>query len=190
MEEIRTSSVLESVLLQVLSKFPEGIDIKKAYADIERNYSFPQDWMKEIPASTGYDELESRGLNWRDIPQEDLVQIVPTEPMWKNKVRWARNGLRESGYLDTSVPRGVWKLTDKGKSAANQTLEGLTDKEKEIATPKNESFNEKLPDEEHGPSSREQLQKKLELLTSSMPIEDLELVVDIARSVRLRSRET
>lgn len=192
MSEIRTRDVLKSVLLQTLRQFKEGVQIRKAYEEIEQNFKFPQAWLREIPASTGYDILEERGLNWRDIPQEELIQMVPTEPQWQNEIRWARNDLRKVGYLDTSAPRGIWKLTAKGFQAAGSSLQNLTPAEKEIATPKPPSKAKNQPPRkelvlEPGLSSRELLERKLELLTSSMPINDLELLVDIARLIRLRS---
>jgi restriction endonuclease Mrr len=190
MPEIRTREVLQSVLIQVLNRFPDGISLHSAYEEIERHFSFPQEWLREIPASTGYDELEKRGLNWHNIPQEQLIQLVPTEPQWQNEIRWARNELRKVGYLDMTVPRGIWKLTDAGKQAAEPIMKALTPAEKIIATskPKKQENVLKLPKIiESGLSSRDMLERKLQLLTSSMPIGDLELLVDIARSIRLRS---
>jgi restriction endonuclease Mrr len=192
MPEIRTRDVLQSVLLQTLRGFEEGVPIRSAYDEIERNFTFPQEWLREIPASTGYDELEQRGVNWRDVPQEQLVQMVPTEPQWQNEIRWARNALRNAGFLDMTAPRGVWKLTEQGHRAAGAPLQNLTPAEKQIATPRPQPKVAEPPSQrkltlEPGLSSREVLERKLGLLTSSMPIDDLELLVDIARSIRLRS---
>jgi hypothetical protein len=191
--QIRTRDVLLSVLLQTLGRFPDGAPIDKVYEEIEDSFTFPQEWLREIPASTGYDELERRGLNWRDVPQDQLVQMVPTEPQWQNEIRWARNSLRVAGYLDTSAPRGVWKLTESGRGAAGTSLQDLNPQERRIATPKPKApaaEPKPPPSLEPGLSSREALQRKLSLLTSSMPLGDLELLVDIARSIRLRSVET
>lgn len=193
MPEIRTRDVLQSVLLQTLKGFREGAQIRAVYEQIESNFTFPQEWLREIPAgATGYEELENRGINWRDVPQEQLVQIVHTEPQWQNEIRWARNDLRKLGYLDTTAVRGVWKLTNLGFQAAGMSLQNLTAAEKQIATPRPQRRARKSPTEknlrlEPGLSSREAMERKLGLLTSSMPLDDLELLIEIARAIRLRS---
>ena len=193
MSEIRTREVLQAVLLQTLTKLKDGMPIHSAYEEIERNFTLPQDWYREIPASTGYDELVRKGLDWRNIPQDKLVQMVPTELQWQNEVRWARNNLRKAGFLDTKAPRGVWRLTPKGQTAAGSSLQSLSQAEKQIATPKQQTVapSKTVPGEVPvSVSHRESLQSKLALLTSSMSITDLQLLVDIARSIRLRAVET
>lgn len=191
MNEIRNRAVLQAILLQILQQHPDGIDLHDVYIEIERNFTFPDEWYRQIPAGTGYDDLRDRGiLDWRSIPQNRLIELVETEPQWQNELRWARNDLRKLGLLDTSAPRGIWRLTENGLIAARQTLGELTPREKEIATPKRKP--EKLPEQISGIISkglREGLQKKLLVLTSSMPISDLELLVEIARTIRQRSLE-
>ncbi len=34
---------------------------------------------------------------------------------WENTARWAKFGLRKKGYLDKSSPRGIWRITEKGR---------------------------------------------------------------------------
>jgi 5-methylcytosine-specific restriction protein A len=36
------------------------------------------------------------------------------EPEWNNRVQWARNALRKSGFLDLEAPHGVWRLSPAG----------------------------------------------------------------------------
>lgn len=36
-------------------------------------------------------------------------------PRWQNTAQWARNALRENGYIRGDTPRGVWEITDKGR---------------------------------------------------------------------------
>ena len=188
MSQIRKRDVLQSVLLQVLSKFPQGLHIHEAYDEIEKNFTFPEGWYREIPGAAGYHELEARGIHdWRKVPQEQLIQMVSTEPQWQNEIRWARNDLRKAGHLDTNVPRGIWKLKTSSRNAIDATLQKLTSEEKKIATPKERKRTSLTA--ESAISSRTALEKKLSLLISSMPIEDLELLVDIARAIRLRSIE-
>jgi hypothetical protein len=92
--------------------------------------------------------------------------------------------------IDTSAPRGIWRLTENGLIAARKGLGELTPREKEIATPRPKP--EKLPErsvEIVSKGIREGLQNKLLVLTSSLPINDLELLVEIARTIRQRSIE-
>ncbi len=189
MTDIRDRAVLHAVLLQTLQQHPKGIDLHDAYAEIERNFTFPDDWYRQIPAGTGHDELHDRGISdWRSIPQSRLVELVKTEPQWQNELRWARNDLRKNGLLDTSAPRGIWRLTSTGRDSAKRSLDDLTPVEREIATPKAKptSAPKQLPLLD-GTTIRDGLQERLLTLISGMPITDLELLVDIARTVRQRS---
>lgn len=195
MNEIRNRAVLHSVLLQTLQRYPNGIDLHDAYAEIDRSFSFPEDWYRQIPAGTGHDELNDYGIrDWRTLPQERLIELVKTEPQWQNEIRWARNDLRKEKLLDTTAPRGIWRLTSAGNASAAKSLDTLTTAEKEIATPKPRSETPKRrmapPLVELGATLREGLEHKLSVLTSSMPIDDLELLVEIARTIRLRSLST
>jgi restriction endonuclease Mrr len=35
---------------------------------------------------------------------------------WKNYVRWARQHLKDKGYLKQDSPRGLWEITEEGKT--------------------------------------------------------------------------
>ena len=53
--------------------------------------------------------------NWI-IEHENLDdEVVNQQKNFENEVAWARNSLREGGYID-GPKRGVWRLTEKGKS--------------------------------------------------------------------------
>lgn len=184
-EEIRQGSVLEVVLLNTIAEHPDGISTSDAYDWIAARYTFPEEWYREIPLTAGYERLKKLGYrDWRDVPQDQLVELVPTEVQWRNKMRWARNSLRERGYLDTKAERGIWRLTSAGMQAAGKiALASLAPEERKFATPKPRSAK---------PAAaviglRESLMSKLGTLTSSMPLDDLDLLVDIARSIRMRS---
>jgi restriction endonuclease Mrr len=191
-EQVRTRAVLEAVLLRVLSQHSDGLPIRDVYDAVHSQYTFPSDWYREIPSAGGYTTLADRGYpDWRQIPQERLIELVSTEPQWQNEMRWARNDLRERGFLDTSARRGVWKLTPLGVVAAktpDETIE-LRPEERVVAAPrpKSCSHGERHGHESIGPSPREALLGKLHTLISSMPLDDLDLLVDLARAVRLRS---
>ena len=39
-------------------------------------------------------------------------------PSWRNRVQWARNGLRKDGLIRDDTPRGVWEISKKGRERA------------------------------------------------------------------------
>ncbi len=194
-EQVRSRSVLQAVLLRTLAQHPEGLAIQDAYDSIHSQYSFPSEWYREIPKADGYDVLAQQGYpDWRTLSQERLIELVSTEPQWQNELRWSRNDLRERGFLDTTAPRGVWKLTTTGMRAARKPEEAaaLRPEELAVATPRPTPrlVRERAASAATRPPSpglRESLYQKLKALTASMPLEDLDLLVDIARAVRTRS---
>ena len=48
----------------------------------------------------------------------DLEEIEPGKPYWHNRLPWAGTEARKAGLLATDAPRGVWRLTEKGREAA------------------------------------------------------------------------
>jgi restriction system protein len=40
---------------------------------------------------------------------------TPDSPRWRNTAQWARNAMVKEGLLASDSPRGVWKITEKGK---------------------------------------------------------------------------
>lgn len=63
---------------------------------------------------------------------EEFPEIMPEDvaltrkqggSLWKNRVEWGRMHLVRVGYIDNSQ-RGVWALTDAGREAAQQALDG------------------------------------------------------------------
>jgi hypothetical protein len=163
------------------------------YDLIDQRYRFPDEWYRQIPrAAAGYEELRKHGYaDWRQVPQELLIEMLPTEPQWQNEIRWARNDLRKLGYLDMSAPRGIWRLSDAGvKAAPAAATEGLSKEEQRIIKERRQPAPSAPKPPSAPPSGgglRSELLAKLELLTHSMPLADLQLLVDIARSIRKRS---
>jgi hypothetical protein len=195
MDTIRQRSVLQAVLLQTLAEHPEGLSVEDAYDTIDQNFTMPEEWYRQIPASGGYDELKDLGYDdWRSIPQEQLIELVSTEPQWQNEIRWARNDLRKLGYLDTSAPRGVWRLTEAGHSASQKVLTEGWSAEEQIIIKSRKPRKATQPEREApkpapvpGMGMRSELLAKLELLTQSMPLNDLTTLIEIARVIRKRS---
>jgi len=194
MEQIRQREILNVVLLQVLATAPSGMAVADVNEASAASYDFPEAWYRELPDSEGYDTLKQLGYpDRRQIPQAQLIELVRTEPQWKNEIRWARNELRKRGYLDGSAPRGVWRLTADGIAAAAnpQAHIALTEREREIATPKpkkrrSQTLRERTPQSSRK-SQREQLLDALTALGRALPITELELVVELARVVRRRN---
>ncbi len=194
MSPIRQREVLNVVLLQTLATNPDGIRVSEVNDLISESYTFPDEWYRELPDSAGYDALKAQGYaDWRAIPQATLIELVKTEPQWKNEIRWARNELRKLHFLDTSAPRGLWRLTTTGMTAARnpQAHIELTDREQEIATPRPVRQRTTTTHAASGPtpqmSERERLLAALTQLVDGLPVRELELVVDIARVVRRRN---
>lgn len=48
----------------------------------------------------------------------DLEEVEPGKPYWHNRLPWAGTEARKAGLLATDAPRGVWRLTEKGREAA------------------------------------------------------------------------
>jgi len=194
METIRLRAVLTDVLLRTLAEAKDGLSIQGAYEVIDASYEFPEEWYRQLPESPGYDELRQMGFaDWRTIPQEQLVEVVRTEPQWQNEIRWSRNDLRKLGYLDVLAPRGTWRLTDAGfAAAASHAATTLTPAERKIATPKvrkktRQRGKKSAPSlATSRPSRREDLLSKLDLLVHGLPISELDLVVNMARLIRRR----
>lgn len=56
---------------------------------------------------------------------------IQKEIIWKNKVRWARQHLKEKGQLDGSVV-GIWSLTNKGRERLNNLTEKGIDPDQKL----------------------------------------------------------
>jgi restriction endonuclease Mrr len=187
MEQIRQRRVLHDVLLQVLAEHTGGLPIHEVYDLVDAQYRFPEEWYRQIPSAQGYEVLKGLGFaNWRDVPQELLTRLVTTEPQWQNEIRWSRNELRKEGFLDMSAGRGHWRLTPAGvEAAARLDMGELTEPERLILTTRQPVPEQRKPS--LTTAARTDLLKKLQMYTHSMPIEDLEMLVEIAWAVRKRS---
>jgi Mrr N-terminal domain len=68
----------------------------------------------ELPAS---DAIEGVGRRLRGrFNARDYESLDQGGVRWKNRVRFARLRLKERGLLDPRAPRGVWRITDEGRS--------------------------------------------------------------------------
>ena len=50
---------------------------------------------------------------------QELVSTGETKA--ENTIAWARNALKQRGYISRATPRGTWALTPQGRSAAGKT---------------------------------------------------------------------
>jgi len=174
MESIRTRKVLQVILLNILKDYPEGLKINTVYDYVNENHTFPNEWYREIPSGNGYDELKKLGYgNWNEIPQDLLITLVETEPQWQNEMRWARNDLRESGHIDNTAPRGIWRLTPLGQASDNIET-NLEPQEVEIIEGKKPKQDE---------NKRVFLEKQLEFLSRKLNNKNIELAIDIIKSI-------
>src|SRR5690349_4721352 len=97
----RSRVVLTQMLLDTLAESLHGLRSAEVYPRIQEMYSMPAEWA-------------------RPVRRKQIGTRVYTEPQWKNEIRWSRNTLRKSGFLDVQAPEGLWRLTGKGLGAAQR----------------------------------------------------------------------
>jgi hypothetical protein len=51
---------------------------------------------------------------------QELVSTGETKA--ENTITWARNALKQRGYINRAARRGIWELTPEGKSAATKVV--------------------------------------------------------------------
>jgi len=51
---------------------------------------------------------------------QELVSTGETKA--ENTITWARNALKQRGYISRAAPRGMWELTPSGKEAAGKVI--------------------------------------------------------------------
>ena len=51
---------------------------------------------------------------------QELVSTGETKA--ENTITWARNALKQRGYIDRAARRGIWELTAEGKDAASKVV--------------------------------------------------------------------
>jgi hypothetical protein len=54
------------------------------------------------------------------ISAADQELVSTGETKAENTITWARNALKQRGYINRAARRGTWELTAEGKSAANK----------------------------------------------------------------------
>lgn len=74
----------------------------------------------ELPAN---DAIMGVGDRLRDrFTPGDYESLEQGGVRWKNRTRFARLRMKERGLLDPDAPRGVWRITDEGRSYLSQGL--------------------------------------------------------------------
>ena len=57
----------------------------------------------------------------KPVDHEPLPSGPKTGPRWRNTAQWARNTLKEQGFLKSGSPHGLWEITDAGRRWLEQT---------------------------------------------------------------------
>lgn len=105
-------------IADILNQCPtKCLSLKEIYRRVEQDWEIPIpiEWYKAIPYGDAYNRVKK--TNWRGLPEEQLKSKVPTEPKWKNEVRWVKQRLKDWGWLEENGKRGIWCLSVKGQEA-------------------------------------------------------------------------
>jgi hypothetical protein len=54
-------------------------------------------------------------------PDYEPLASGPDNPRWRNAAQWARNSMVNEGLLKKDSPRGIWEISDKGRSHLEQS---------------------------------------------------------------------
>lgn len=57
-----------------------------------------------------FSKMESR------FTEADLSKLETGSIRWRNYTQWARQALKEKGYIKSGSPRGIWEITEEGKA--------------------------------------------------------------------------
>ncbi|HEY4177970.1 MAG TPA: HNH endonuclease [Kofleriaceae bacterium] len=130
----RIRKVLKHILLDLLSRHPDGVGTQLAYRLIEQGYRFPTSWYRPMPTTRGYSDLKTRGVTeWEALGPDALRELIDTEPNWRNNLRHERRDFKDAGWLDPISDRGMWRLSALGTEAAHsKDLHELTVEERAI----------------------------------------------------------
>ena len=55
-----------------------------------------------------------------ELTDADLESVRNGEIRWRNRARFARLRMKERGFLATGSPRGIWEITDPGRTYLRQ----------------------------------------------------------------------
>jgi len=70
------------------------------------------------------DVLERVGQVMKPVLKEvdyDPLASDPDLPRWRNAAQWARNAMVKEGLLKADSPRGIWEITDKGRTILQES---------------------------------------------------------------------
>jgi restriction system protein len=128
--------------------------------------------LKELGGSGNPDEVRSWIVSHLAVSeQEQAEQLASGSARFDNQVAWARFYLTRAGYLDASS-RGVWSLTDKGRTTAlthalalqlfkdlhkRLTADWISKKNQATVKDDHEDEEEDSPEELHPANHREEL---------------------------------
>lgn len=93
---------------------PQSLYAEYLLATLERDFQGRGD--KRSVTQTVIEKMRANGL----IGPLDLELVATGETKAENSIAWARNALKERGYISRISPRGTWELTAEGRAAAKQ----------------------------------------------------------------------
>ncbi len=129
---MRLEVTLEVVLSRLLTEHANGISTELAYRILDQEYRWPAEWRAPIPLGQAYHRLRDDGVDWKTLAGEELRRRYPTEPKWRNRLRFVVRHLRDRGWLD-DAGKGMWRLSDAGRQAIQAYgTSALTDDERSI----------------------------------------------------------
>ena len=99
-DALTPQGIYEDYLLYVLAKEFEGRAHKR-----DATHAIVKRMMKDGYIGAADQELVSTG-----------------ETRAENTITWARNALKQRGYINRAARRGLWELTPEGKSAAGKVV--------------------------------------------------------------------
>jgi len=68
------------------------------------------------PINTVLDKVERLVGDRFNAYDRQTLPSDPTIPRWRNTAQWARHAMVEEGLLSSNSPRGVWEITDTGRT--------------------------------------------------------------------------
>jgi restriction system protein len=130
--------------------------------------------LDELGGSGRPEEVRSAIAKALNISEEEQARPLPSgvQSRFENQVHWARFYLAKAGYIDSSQ-RGVWTLTEKGRSLGAVTQQEIQEIIREVSAQTKSAADDatdSVPSDNIGPSVgnyREELARTLQSLPAA-----------------------